>query len=743
MDKIMIKKLLLSACVLTLVACGGGGGSSAPIVDPGPPPPATPIPDPPSVPDTPIADYASAKELIVTITNVTYTSPPVVEFMVSNEFGVAIQDLTTGNVRFTIAKLIPGTSGSASAWQSYINRLKTPAVNPANPAAIQATYERGGVLNNNNDGTYSYTFLTDIANVTSPMAVAYDPNLTHRVAIQFSGGPAANPTYDWVPATGATSGIETRDVVSIDSCNTCHDPLAIHGGGRVETKYCVTCHNPGTTEPNSLNTVDFKVMVHKIHRGKNLPSVLAGGSYLIYGYGDSLHDYSHLAYPQDIRNCTNCHAGTGTGTGSVDDILTTNGDNWNEVPTQAACGSCHDDVDFAAHQGGQPDDSNCLLCHSEGGFKGSVANSHRNLIHEAMAEFKVNVLNVANTAPGQFPVVNFSVTNPLAADAKYNILTAPEFTGARFVMGVAWSTSDYNNVGNDGTNAAYQTTNPLTNATAVGDGTFNLTSLTAIPDGSVAPFVPATGSGSIIFEGRAKKDVFLTGIPANIPLTFAIDYFSIDEADGVAVPRRQPVTIEKCNVCHDIKINHGSNRTNDTQGCVGCHNPRNTDKVVRLIAGTPPTDGKDEESIDFKTLIHGVHASGFRENPLQVVGFGGFSTHVFDQNEVHFPGRLSNCRTCHVEGAWRLPLADSVLATTIDTGIDILDPADDLMITPAAAVCSSCHDTSLAKGHMEQNGADFTATAASISSGASTEACAICHGPGRTADVDVMHNLNN
>lgn len=141
-------------------------------------------------------------------------------------------------------------------------------------------------------------------------------------------------------------------------------------------------------------------------------------------------------------------------------------------------------------------------------------------------------------------------------------------------------------------------------------------------------------------------------------------------------------------------------------------------------------------------MIHGVHASGFRENPLQVVGFGGFNTHVFDENEVHFPGRLSNCRTCHEEGTWRLPLADSVLATTIDTGLDILDPGDDLMITPMASVCSSCHDTNLAKGHMEQNGADFTATAASIASGASTEACAICHGEGRTADIDVMHDLD-
>lgn len=738
------KTLLASLMILLLTSCGGGGGQSAPDIQPGPAPSggAVAAPDPiQSVPRTP--DFAEAKGIIATITGAAIGSPPVVNFTVTDEEGVAIVDLTSSNVRFTIAKLIPAINGSSSAWQSYINREKVPAVNPANPSAIQATSERGGALVNNEDGTYTYTFVTDVTAVTTPMAVSYEPDLTHRIAIQFSGGPPVlNPTFDWVPSSGATSGILTRDIVAIESCNTCHDPLALHGGGRRDTKYCVTCHNPGTTEPNSMNTVDFTVMIHKIHRGASLPSVQAGGEYVIYGYLDSKHDYSHVQFPQDIRNCTNCHAGTGTGSG--DDILTADGDNWNEVPSRAACGSCHDDLDFSTHIGGLTDDSACLLCHSEGGFKGSIADSHRNLTNEFIAEFQINILDVQNTAPGEFPIVTLSVTNPLDNDAPYDILNDAEFDGGRLNVGVAWDTADYNNVGNGGVNARYQVTNALTNATAVGDGTFTLVTETRIPDGSVAPFIAATGSGAIIVEGRGRKDVSLTDTPSigNIPITFGIGYFSINEPDGVAVPRRKVVSIDNCNVCHAIKINHGSNRTNDTQGCVGCHNPRNTDKVVRDIAQNPPTDGKDEESLDFKRLIHAVHASAFRENPLQVVGFGGRSTHVFDEEEVLFPGRLSNCRTCHVEGGWRLPLGANVLASTIDTGADIADPSDDTMITPTASVCSSCHDGDLARGHMEQNGGDFSATLTTIASGASTEACAICHGPGRIADLDVMHDLD-
>jgi len=58
------------------------------------------------------------------------------------------------------------------------------------------------------------------------------------------------------------------------------------------------------------NTVDMKVMVHKIHYGPNLPSVKAGKPYQIIGFGQSVADYSDVTFPQDIRNCTTCHKDT-------------------------------------------------------------------------------------------------------------------------------------------------------------------------------------------------------------------------------------------------------------------------------------------------------------------------------------------------------------------------------------------------------------------------------------------------
>ncbi len=738
----MLNKCLLGIVIILLSACGGGGGGdAAPDVSPGPTPPNSQVPPAdPVLPEDGISDYEAAESIISTITDVTISSPPVVDFMVTDNYGVAILDLTSSNVRFTIAKLIPNTDGAGTYWQSYINRLKEPAVHPENAPAIQATSESGGELVNNGDGTYQYTFVTDVTNVTSPLAVAYEADLTHRVAIQFSGGPVSNPSYDWVPATGATSSILKKDVVAIESCNKCHEQLALHGGGRVEAKLCVTCHNPGSLEPNSGESVDFKVMIHRIHNGANLPSVQAGGEYVIYGYRDSKHDYSHVEFPQDIRNCTNCHAGSATGSG--DNILTSEGDSWNEVPTQAACGSCHDDLDFSLHMGGMEDDQFCLLCHSEIGYLGSVANSHRDLAAEAIPEFKVNILSVSNTAPGEFPVVTYSVTDPTANDAAYDVLNGAEFISpARFVMGIGWDTEEYNNVGNDLLGASYPSTNAISKSTANGDGTFTLVSDIAIPDGSIGPFVAASGSGTVFFEGHLNKDVSGDGDVRTVPLTFAIESFSIDETNGIANERRQVVDIAKCNACHAYKSNHGANRNNDTQGCVGCHNPNNTDRSVREIreaSGAPlPGDGKREESIDFKLLIHALHGSGFRETPLEVVGYGGFSVHVFSEEHVQYPGRLANCLTCHNDGTYELPLGSNVRGTTIDTGADIFDPADDTLISPTAAVCSSCHDDTIAKAHMEHNGGDFSATPVSTS----IETCEICHGPGGAADLEVVHDL--
>jgi mono/diheme cytochrome c family protein len=83
-----------------------------------------------------------------------------------------------------------------------------------------------------------------------------------------------------------------------------------------------------------------------------------------------------------------------------------------------------------------------------------------------------------------------------------------------------------------------------------------------------------------------------------------------------------------------------------------------------------------------------------------------------------------------------------VQATTVDAGARTT-LADDRAVSPNASACSACHTSSLAKVHMEQNGGDFSAgkteEGAIVSAG--VESCAVCHGPGRTADVKLMHGV--
>jgi OmcA/MtrC family decaheme c-type cytochrome len=704
--------------------------------------------------------YADAEEIFAFINSVTIPADgrAVVDFQVTDGNNTAIVDLQSNNVRFILAKLQASPLGNNTGnWQSYINRIESAgSVGPGTEDKLQATTEANGTLTGTNDGFYQYTFATSVNDLPADILaqakvegldLSYEPDRTHRVVIQFGGGAnPVNPIYDFVPATGETSGIFTRQIATVANCNRCHDPLALHGGGRIEIEYCVTCHNPGSTDANSGNTVDLKVMAHKIHMGHNLPSVEAGQPYIIYGFRNTAHDYSELAYPQDIRNCQNCHVGTGTASPLYSKVqLTNQGDNWNEFPSQAACGSCHDNVDFSTHRGGQVDDSNCASCHSLGNEAGSVAESHALLIRDESLKYSPQIISVTNTGPGEFPSIDFRITNPVTGE-DWDILTDPSWTvgggASRLAVDVAWDTDDYNNTGNGADDASAVSIDALVNATPNGDGSFNVVSPVAIPDGSLAPGIAASGSGGTVVEGHPAVDVDENGSADRIFMTNANAFFSIDEASGKPSPRRDIVEIGQCQNCHQNLSLHGNNRTDNINSCVVCHNPRNTDREVRAVAVNPPTDGKDEESLNFTSMIHGIHAAAIRNNPLQVVGFRGFTTYVYDEETVHYPGDLSNCTACHGDSGFELPLSSGVLGTTVDTGTDHGSPLDDVVRTPTANACSSCHDGAPALAHMEQNGASFATSQQAIDNGDVVEQCEVCHGSGRSADVREAHGID-
>ena len=274
---------------------------------------------------------------------------------------------TPGTISVTfIAAHIPA---GQTQYVDYVTRTQTGAVSGT---VTQAAGENNGVFTVVGDG-YQYRFST-----RAP--AGFNAAASHTIGIYGSrnltefdlGTNYASATFNFVPNGSAVS--TTRDVIRTQSCNRCHDQLPAHGGSRRGVEVCILCHSPQTSDPDTGNTVDFPVMVHKIHMGEELPSVLAGKSYQIIGNNQSVNDYSTVVHPADVRRCEVCHA-QDPGAAQATAYLTR--------PTRVACGSCHDDVNFATganHAGGpQISDNQCSICHIPQGeldFDASIKGAH-------------------------------------------------------------------------------------------------------------------------------------------------------------------------------------------------------------------------------------------------------------------------------------------------------------------------------------------------------------------------------
>ncbi|MGI9235134.1 MAG: OmcA/MtrC family decaheme c-type cytochrome [Woeseiaceae bacterium] len=728
--------LLLSSSLL--FACSGDTGPTGAAGDTGATGPAGPA-GPPGPSGSSTVPVESVDNINVSYDSVTVPAgggAPTVVVRLNGDLGFGLTGLPAANLRFTLSQLTPGQNGGSSEWQSYITR-DSAGITDAQANTETAT---AGTYVDNGDGTYTYTFSQDLT--AYPAGPTYDETKTHRLGSEIrtnSGGflpfniPANNSPYDFVPTGGAP--IETRLIVNNDTCNACHDNLEFHGEARFDIEYCVTCHNPYSIDGDTVaepwgGSVDMTVMIHKIHYGENLTN-----GYRVVGFRDTEHDYSNIVFTQDVRNCTTCH--------QESDATVPQASNWRMVQNRTSCGSCHDDIDWAAgdHPGGIvfTDDTLCGNCHNEtsGATELHVPEVHRQPEREAGEQFQYNVVSVSNTGIGEFPVVEYSVTDPTNGDAPYDLLNDPEWTtcaggASRLAVGIAWDTADYHNNDTGVSPGLGLSLNAITcfggSPTVVGGGVFSVTSPVAVP-------ATAGGSLAVTIDGHPAVDI--DGSVERIAVTNAVDYAPI--TDATAVPRRNAVAIEKCDDCHSQLSIHGNNRTDNIEVCVTCHAPNVTDLNRR--GGQCEIDlGLDDTSVDMKYMIHAMHASGAIGVPYEVCGFGN-STHVFD---FVYPGKLNNCEGCHLPGGYYPVDPANVLGTTVDTGADPATPTDDVVVSPNSAVCSSCHASDLARNHMIQNGGDFNATKAAdstlISSGAET--CALCHGEGGSADVAVMHGID-
>jgi OmcA/MtrC family decaheme c-type cytochrome len=597
-------------------------------------------------------------------------------------------------------------------YTAYTTRTQTTPADSPHPgvSAIQANPDSGGTFTDLETGHAKYTFKT-------VLPAGFDQTKTHTLGIYATRAlgavpgidPAlaknyyANVEYDFRP-DGAAVTNKWDKINLATSCNNCHDPLSAHGGARQDPKLCALCHQPQTTDPDTGNTVDFKVMIHKIHSGSSLPSVKAGTPYQIIGFGQSVNDFSTVNFPpgNEVTNCAYCHEGTNPNAKPSQASV------WYTNPTRAACGSCHDDIDWVTGKnhpaGPQADDKSCASCHtpdSGAEFDASIKGAHTiPLKSKQLKGLTATVVSVTNAAPGKSPTFTFAIKNGDGTPVDGTKLGA-------FAPILAGPTSNYTTVFRESGLSTVAKPGKYDPATGLTSYTFT-------------GVIPATATGTWTASADITRNVALKHANGSADTTVReaafnpIKYFAVT---GTAVaPRRTSVTINQCNSCHDVLGLHGGQRMT-TEECVICHNPTNSDVAQRPAAAGVP------ESISFQRLIHRIHKGEELTQDFTVYGNGG-SLHNY--NEVRFPGDLRNCSKCHAANAFTLPLQPGIASVT--TLRDYFTPHG-----PATAACLGCHDSKDTAAHAYLNTVTFPGATNPA------EACATCHGTGKDWDVAKVH----
>lgn len=584
--------------------------------------------------------------------------------------------------------------------------------------------DSGGTLTVLGGGAYQYVFKTKAPS-------GFDTTATHTIGVYGSrnlsaynlGTNYASTTFNFVPSGAKVT--HTRDVIETSTCDQCHEQLSAHGGSRRGTNLCVMCHTPQNVDPNTGLTVDFKFFIHKIHMGSSLPSVAAGGKYSITtSFGTS--DYSTVVDPASAQRCEVCHQQS-TGAAQAKAFLTN--------PTRVACGSCHDNVNFATgqnHAGGfQTDDTQCATCHVPQGefpFDASILGAHV-VNTDTAAQYPANpnplinginltITGVTNNKAGQAPIVAFTLLdknqNPIALSALGSFsftLAGPTTDYGYTIFGAATSTPGY----------VTESAATASKCDAKGNCTYAFTNV-----------IPAKATGTFAIGGEARiTQTILAGTTSQQAVQYGalnpVAYFSVDGTP--VVKRRQVVALANCNTCHVSLSLHGTLR-NNTEYCVMCHNPSNTDVTMRPSATVASDKTAPAQGINFNLLVHrihdGVNVTANGGNPYIVVGYGGSHN---DFSGVLFPGmsptgvatNLANCSFCHVNGSEQADLALTNLNPVTDPQ-GLVNPA-----LPLSSACSGCHADRASAVHFLAN------------SNALGESCTICHGTGGAFTVSSVH----
>jgi hypothetical protein len=663
---------------------------------------------------------------------------------------------------------------SEESYVSYTSRIQTSPI--TGDSAEQASADSGGAYTDLGDGTYRYKFGTILPE-------NYDTNATHSLGIyarrdltEFDlDRYVANELEHFVPS-GASIPVP-RDIVTTETCNgRCHDPLAIHGGARTEVGLCVLCHNPSQgIDPDTGNSVDFPLMIHKIHMGENLAN-----GYTIIGYRQSVHDYSHVVYPAPINECETCHTGgiptenfpvVATPSAALvcdisrygETLLTWESERpieirvraagaaestlfaWSEGSGSQATGKwIADGTTFEVYDADSmqliqelPVNATVLGCtgNAPGAPVGVAGAQHTNWLDHTSRQACETCHDYINWETGEgHSDFDLAMFDDASCDKCHQPESGPEFY--RTIRGA--HLSPYQSAQFPGVLVDLKEvidTNPGDNPTVIfsvsnKNGRVNPNELNRMrltlsgPNDDFSFRAQETVGGSAIWVAdNTWSYTFSTALPEDAFGSYTVstearDLVEVDFGDG---PVELRDTAENPLLAFAVTDPAPVPRRMvvDDAKCETCHSNlafhggnRHDPSYCNTCHMPDALDRDGEQTISFKYMIHSIHRGADLEN--------GFAIGSHDYSEVEFPGDLRNCDACHVNNSQQVPLPAGLLSTT--TPQSLWSP-----LQPQTAACLSCHDGDDTANHAFDNVAFFG------------ESCGTCHGEGRIAAVDKVH----
>ncbi len=571
-------------------------------------------------------------------------------------------------------------------------------------------------------------------------------------------------------------------------CVVCHTDQRKYGTKEATTT--ATGYSGSTSRINGLAVGDMPAFIHRLHMGDELNKTG-------YNYANVL--FNDVVYPiyiggGGVRLCSKCHTKTATAPqgdnwNAVPSRMAC-GACHDGIDFATGTGTTVTGATTGHAGGAKADDKICATCHTAAGIKvnhyAENVTTHNPTVAAGLKNFTYEIKSATASASAVTVVFKISASVDGGAAAPVTFVPAAAtvsaplsgFTGGpSFLLAYAKTQDgvtapvDYNNLG--AVNAVNAQPISVSLASLLSTNSAATVGTLSGPDASGYYTANIVGPNVIFPAGATMRAVALQGYFTQVSPAAARHTISVVKPVTGDAVRRVVVDPAKCGSCHEWFEGHGGNRVYETQVCVVCHVPgistSGRGATDAQIAAYPYT-AKDNTILgwwgfnksavnaalqfptttnNFKDMIHGIHAGKDRTVPFQDARNRGGTLVFLDMRKGAFPNILSNCEACHKPATYSSAPANTLASTyEANNGTLPMTPAayllsfrqpnaTDVVTTPFAATCVSCHDSAPVQAHIGLNGGQIKVLRSALN--LTNEQCAVCHSAGKEFDPAKVH----